>query len=361
MKNSDRRLEIDIAKGFAIICMVLVHTIEYFYNKENSAAEAVVEFLGSPFAAPVFMFAMGIGFNYTKNPSPMHFVKRGGQLLVMSYVFNLLVYAAPYFVLYLQTGDPEYLDRSAAEFASVDILQFAALAMLTFAVIKKLNLNSVQIAIYAAAVSLIGQFLTYFISPPEGVISYISGILWGSGEMSYFPYCSWIAFPLVGYLFGRDLINCEDKPGLYKKLAIVGIPLYFAMTAVAYFHRINFGQLTGDYQEAYYHMGLYGNVCMLAFVFGWISICYLISLHIPKIIIAYFSRLCKNITRIYVVQYILIIYAYVFIAGEENNLSFIESILVFAVIFALSDMIAFLYSKVRARVRKFAAVPKENK
>ena len=307
------------------------------------------------------MFAMGIGVNYTKDPSPKHFVKRGSQLFFLSCVFNLLVYAAPYFVLYLKTGDSEYLDRSAAEFASVDILQFAALAMLTFAIIKKLNLNSIQIVIYAAAVSLIGQFLTYSISLPEGWISRNPGLLWGSGEMSYFPYCSWIAFPLVGYLFGRDLINCEDKPGLYKKLAIVGIPLYFAMTAVAALVRIDFGQLTGEYQEAYYHMGLYGNICILAFVLGWISVCYLISLHTPKKIMAYFMRLCNNITRIYVVQYFLIIYAYVFIAGEKNDLSLIESILVFAVIFVLSDIIAFLYSKVRAKVRKSAAEPKENK
>lgn len=115
------------------------------------------------------------------------------------------------------------------------------------------------------------------------------------------------------------------------------------MMAIAAYYVIDFGQLTGDYQVAYYHMGIYGNICFLAFVFGWLSICYLISLYIPKGILAYLTKLCKNITKIYVIQYVLIIYSYVFIAGEENSLNFVQSVLLFALFFILSDKIADLY------------------
>ena len=263
--------------------------------------------------------------------------------------------------MYFKTGNSEYFDRAVVEFANADILQFAALALLTFAIIKKFDLSSVQILAYAAVVSITGQFLTYNFTLPEGGITYILGLFWGSSEISFFPYCSWIAFPLSGYLFGRDLINCDDKAGLYKKMAKVGIPLYIVMMAVAAYIRVDFGQLTGEYQVTYYHMGIYGNICLVAFVLGWISICYLISRYMPKGIMTYFMRLCKNITRIYVIQYILIINAYVFIAGEESNLSFMKSILVFVVIFTLSDIIAELYGIARVTLIKSHMTSKDDK
>ena len=352
MKNTGRQLEIDIAKGFAIICMVLVHTIEYFYNGSSSAANAVVEFLGSPFAAPVFMFALGVGVNYTKNSSPEHYIKRGCQMFVLSYVYNFFVYAAPYLSIYFKTGDFEYFEAAVIEFSNVDILQFAALAFFTFAIVKKFNWNKAVIIGYAAAVSLIGQYLTNTVELPEGGLSYVLGLFWGSSEISFFPYCSWIAFPLIGYIFGKELINTENKAGLYASIAKVSIPVYFAMMANAAYAGIDFGQLTGEYQVSYYHMGIYGNVCLLAFVFGWLSICYLISMFIPEGIMAYFIKLSRNITKIYVVQYILIIYTYVFIAGEESNLLFIEAILAFALVFFLSDKIADIYISLRPAGRK---------
>lgn len=350
--NSKRQYEIDIAKGLAIVFMVLVHTIEYFYTGKNPTNQAIAEFLGSPFAAPVFMFTLGVGVNYTRDSSPKHFARRGCHMLIMSYVYNLLVYATPYIIRYFQTGDSEYFDTAVVEFLNVDILQFAALTFLTFAIIKKFRLNTVQIIVYAAAVSLLGQFLTYGVILPDGWIRSILGLFWGSNEASFFPYSSWIAFPLVGYVFGEVLIKCEDKKRLYRKIAAAAIPTYFLMMAIAAYYVIDFGQLTGDYQVAYYHMGIYGNICFLAFVFGWLSICYLISLYIPKGILAYLTKICKNITKIYVIQYVLIIYSYVFIAGEENNLNFIQSVLLFVLFFILSDKIADLYNLGINRWRK---------
>lgn len=342
--NSKRQFEIDIAKGLAIVFMVLVHTTEYFYCGKNPTFQAIAVFLGGPFAAPVFMFALGVGVNYTRDSSPKHFAKRGCHMLIMSYVYNLLVYAAPYILKYFQTGDSGYLDTAVVELLNVDILQFAALTFITFAIIKKFNLNTVQIIVYAAVVSVLGQFLTYSIILPDGWIKRILGLLWGSNEASFFPYCSWIVFPLVGYVFGKVLINCEYKKRLYRKIAAVAIPTEFLLMAIAIYFAIDFGQLTEDYHIAYYHMGIYANICFLAFVFGWLSICYLISLHIPKGILAYLTKICKNITKIYVIQYILIIYSYVFIAAEENNLDIVQSVLLFALFFILSDKIADLYN-----------------
>ncbi len=45
MNNAGRQIEIDIAKGIAIICMVLVHAEEYFYNESIPWAVELIEYL----------------------------------------------------------------------------------------------------------------------------------------------------------------------------------------------------------------------------------------------------------------------------------------------------------------------------
>ena len=64
--NTGRQVELDIAKGFAILFMVWVHTTETFGNYQGIGNVIVEHFLGGPFAAPVFMVCMGIGMCYAK-------------------------------------------------------------------------------------------------------------------------------------------------------------------------------------------------------------------------------------------------------------------------------------------------------
>ena len=62
--NTGRQIELDIAKGFAILFMIWVHTAETFSAGTGLGYEIVDNFLGGPFAAPVFMVCMGIGMRY---------------------------------------------------------------------------------------------------------------------------------------------------------------------------------------------------------------------------------------------------------------------------------------------------------
>ncbi len=340
MKNSGRQVEIDIAKGIAIIFMVLVHTVEYFFNGSNAAANSVIEFLGSPPAAPVFMFALGIGVVYSRNNSAEHLAMRGCQMFIMSYIYNLLVYALPYLIQFFRGGDEEYLSTAIVEFSNVDILQFASLAFLTLAVIKKYNWKIQHMIAYVAVVSLAGEFIVNNVTFPENGMTYVLGLLVGSFEASFFPYCSWIIYPIAGYIFGTALRDCKDKNGFYISVAKYSIPICTAMMAYAAGAQIEFGQLQDEYQTAYYHMGIYGNICLLSFVFGWLSVCYLVSRIMPSGVVDYFKKLSSNITKIYVLQYVMIIYTYVFIANEESNAGIIEVLLISTIIFIVSERIA---------------------
>ena len=340
MRNSGRQLEIDIAKGIAIIFMVLVHSSEYFYSGATPAANAVIEFLGSPPAAPVFMLALGVGVVYSKNATSEHFFRRGCQMFILSYVYNFFVYALPHLINYVNWNDSEEINVAIEEFANVDILQFASLAFITFAVIKKFKWGPRRIAAYGVAVSLAGEAAVKYIEIPEGGLCYILGLFFGTSEVSFFPYASWIIFPLAGYIFGKVLIDCENKSELYLNLAKISIPVYIAMMVNASAAGIDFGQITGEYQTSYYHLGLYGNICLLSFVFGWLAVCYALSRVIPENLMDYFKMLSRNITKIYVLQYVLIIYSYEFIAGEESNMLLIEMLVTAAAIFFAAQVLS---------------------
>ena len=70
--NTGRQLELDVAKVFAILFMVTIHVheemsvVNYYWARSDNAFRFILEFLGGPLAAPVFMFAMGVGMVYTK-------------------------------------------------------------------------------------------------------------------------------------------------------------------------------------------------------------------------------------------------------------------------------------------------------
>ncbi len=353
MVNAGRQIEIDIAKGIAIICMVLVHTTEYFYNGESSLANSVIEFLGSPPAAPVFMLALGVGIVYSRNSSPEKLALRGCKMFILSYVYNFFVYAFPHLIRFFSDEKKEHLSVAFEEFSNVDILQFASLAFLTFALAKKLNWKAPHLISYGIVVTLAGEAITNGVSFEDSSFVYVVGLLVGSSEVSFFPYCSWIIFPIAGYIFGNVLMECEDKKKLYTNIAMICIPGYIAMMINSFVMKIDFGQITGEYQTSYYHMGIYGDVCMLFFAFGWLSICYLISSAIPDMVIEKLKELSKNITKIYVIQYVLIIYAYVFIANEESELNLAFTLFASAMVFIISSKIAGLRPVIPAlKIRK---------
>ena len=77
--NSGRQKELDFAKGLAIIFMIIVHVNEVYQNSnlEGGIYNRFIEFIGSPPAAPIFMFLLGVGIVYSKNISANILFNRG--------------------------------------------------------------------------------------------------------------------------------------------------------------------------------------------------------------------------------------------------------------------------------------------
>lgn len=66
--------------------MAWVHTLEETESVSEALMPTLIEkVFGGPFAAPVFMVALGIGLVYTKHATASHFAKRGIELLIIGF------------------------------------------------------------------------------------------------------------------------------------------------------------------------------------------------------------------------------------------------------------------------------------
>lgn len=317
--NEGRQPELDIAKGLAVLFMVLIHTVEYYWDWNNVVFDKVANFLGSPPAAPVFMFLLGCGIVYSRRSTPVQIFKRGLMMLCMSYVMNALVYVLPYVISAFINKDMEIIEDAWTQIYDADILQFAGLALLFFALTAAIKLKPWAVATLAAAFAGAGMVLTHFIPEVESCgLQAITGLFWGTHEGSYFPFTSWILYPAAGYVFAWILKRTEDKKKLYLTISPIGAVIYVGMV----FLLLNFYEwdllVDGEY---YYGQSIPFNIMYLGFVLFWLGVCYALSAILAKPVKNFLNTCSRNVTPMYVCQYILIIYIEVLAFGDEAELN----------------------------------------
>ena len=339
--NFSRQLELDIAKGLAVIFMIAVHVLEEFSNEQVvlSPFGMIIEFLGGPPAAPVFMFLLGTGIVYSSKFESFLLFKRGIIIFFGGYILNIFRGTLPSLIAYSLTKDNLLVYQSFIEFVSVDILQFAGLTLIYFAIVKKLRLNLRGILATAFLFCIINIFVNMKID--NLFFASFCSLIWGANEISYFPFLSWIIYPIVGYCFGTFLIRCKDKTKFYLILLIVGLffLLCFGFTIIGLFG-IDLG-MNDEY--SYYHHNIWGNIVFLSFVIVWISFMFFISKGLVGILKSFVIRWSKNVTEIYFIHWIIIGYLSIFIYSKKCGL--ICSILITIILFIVSDVLAVGYLK----------------
>lgn len=316
--NEGRQPELDIARGLAVIFMVLIHTVEYYWDWENEIFDKVANFLGSPPAAPVFMFLLGCGIIYSKRSTPQQVFKRGLKMLGLSYVFNALVYVLPYAISALIEQDVEILEDSWTQIYDADILQFAAIAFIFFAIVLATKMKPWLVVVTAACISGLGMLLNFLVPEVDSyALQAITGLFWGTHEGSYFPFTSWILYPAVGYAFAYVLKRTTEKKKLYLTVSPIGGVVYLITT----FALLNFFEwdllMDGEY---YYVQNIFFNIMFIGFVFLWIGICYALYHITAKPVMRVLEKFSSNVTIIYICQYTLIIYIEVLAFGDEAEL-----------------------------------------
>ena len=331
--NAGRQVELDIAKCMAIVFMMILHCqmVTLGFSNEISAAmqKAVGQFLGCPFAAPVFMFSMGVGIVYSRNQDPAYLIKRGIKQMLLGLVVNIGEFFIPHFLAGKLLGEWDIFPIAGGLLLfCVDILAFAGMAMILIGIFKKLKLSPVQMLAAAVVMSVAGSFLR-FTDLGGNVPNLIAGYFIGSaGGFTAFPLFNWIIFPAAGIFFGYHYIRCTDKKKLMRfwPLALVVSVAYF----VASWYMPN-GFLSETHH--YYFMTTIDALFCLICIYGVIGLWRPVAGTLSEGAVRFISKTSGNLDVIYIVQWFIIPVTYILIVYFKRDVVFGDlSLIVIAVI-----------------------------
>ncbi len=325
--QNNRLLSIDLARGLAVLFMIAVHTLQVYAspNVKNSLFGQIIEFLGGPPAAPVFMTLMGFSFIYSSQSEFKPKLFRGIKIFLSGYILNIIRGVLPftlssYLKLDIAKTFPLEKLNVFTIFTIVDILQFAGIALMIMAVIQELKINKYIILFSAFLISMLSPFL-WGLSLNIPVIDQILELFCGDQliEFSFidnkiaFPVFPWLSFPLLGMFLGDTVKNSKYHNITFKYFGIIGILVLLFGVAISY---SNYYYHFNDY----YHSRQGGMLFMFGFVLFWL---YLTKFAIDKLPMNRFFELLfkwsNGVTNIYFIQWIIIIWSIGFFGINKSS------------------------------------------
>lgn len=302
----------DLLKGIAVLLMIQVHIIELFASNTiyYSRVGKVLLFLGGPPVAPVFMLIFGY-FIASSNKSSLQLIARGLKIITLGMFLNIALNLN--LIISVNRGLLQ-IDLLPYIFG-VDILQFAGIAIIIIAILKKAIEKSLFFVLLCILMSsFLGNLLSNF-HPETKTLQYVLSFFYGCSKWSYFPLFPWLAYPLSGIAFyhiqkqyGLNDIN-KSISVIFKKPEAQRF--FKQMMGVVFFL---FLLLTGRYAISvasnlplYYHHEFVFTVWTLLFLTLYAFNMNEINQLIGKfILLKYIKWLGKNVTIIYILQWILI-------------------------------------------------------
>ena len=347
--NSGRQVELDLAKCLAIFFMIFLHCLMVTSGFANDISlflqRGIGQLVGGPFAAPVFMFAMGVGFAYSRHQDTIYLIKRGIKLMLLGLVVNVGEFILPHFLAGKLLGEWDIFPIAGGLLLfCIDILAFAGMAMILVGVLRKLKLSAKQIVIVALVLSIAGWILRFH-DFGSNVPNLIAGYFIGSaGGFTAFPLFNWFVFPAAGLLFGEYYIRCNNKKKLLR-LWPLGLAISVAYFVTSWFMPEGF---LAEIHHYYFMTTIDAMFCLMC-IYGVIGLCYCAALVLPDSAKRFFSIISGNLNAIYVIQWYLIPLTYIFICYFNRDVIFGDlSLIVIALLeFAASATLAASYKRVK--------------
>lgn len=346
--NSSYQKDLDLAKALAIVFMIWVHVNEYYQTLaiEGGVYNRVVEFVGSPLSAPIFIILLGVGIVYSRRSTAKYLFKRGISLLLLGYGLNIVMDLIPNTIIAIRTNDMSYIQLGLESIWGIDILAFSGLAFLFFSLIKKFNISNKRLFGIWCALMTLNIFLRGT-TVENKIINIICRGIWGTDELSWFPFLSWITFAILGYYFGQILIRCTNKTVLYKNILFVTAPLSVMLWIYSYVNNVRFGAFGALYQTEYYHQDVMGNIVLCVFALFWISILHFVYQYIPEIIKRSINRWSKNTNLMYCIHYTIIGFS-VLVLKTESYMP-LKVIVLALSIFIFTDILCIFINKAKSK------------
>jgi len=351
--NTGRQPEFDLAKVAAVFFMVIIHVADNMGTvmENGGIAPIVLDFIGGPLAAPVFMFAMGVGMVYTKHGEPKDFAKRGVHLLLLGYVLNFFRETILIIAAHVFSVDTPY-DKSLIDtIGTVDILHFAGISFLSVALFRKIGLGSGKILFAALIMQLAGYLANGMFDGTPKTVQYLLGLLFYTNQYVSFPALLWFVYPAAGLVFGEVLQTVTNKDVFYIKVTLTGVITFVVVTIGTIVTNTNL--LNYFMGTDYYRQNIFNTMWILSIVFTFMGIYQLISKVLPEKVMTQIKIISTQINTIYIIQWLLITYVIAVkeIIGADYvyDLWIVPTGLLFAVI---SIALARVYTSVKVRCAK---------
>ena len=311
--NKGRQLEFDVAKALAVFFMVIIHVHDnmslHYSGMPTNAYHLFLEFIGAPMAAPMFMFAMGVGMVYTKHDSSTDFARRGVKLIIIGYVLNffretLLMLAAD--MLSIETS---YKKDLIDTIGTVDILQFAGMAFLIVSLMKKLNMKKWMMLCVAILVQAVGTVSIGCFDYAPKVVQYLLGLLFYTNKYISFPTALWLVYPILGICFAGILRRVIDKKTFYKTVLVISSVGLAGISIGTLFIGYDIRKYFVSAEATYYQQNLFSTLWIACILGVSISAYYFISIFVKRRMLDIVKYISSNLNAIYIIQWLLITYA----------------------------------------------------
>lgn len=349
--NTGRQVELDIAKGLAIIFMIFMHTI-MVGSAYNSALSPAYNFifgnvLGRPYAAVVFMFCMGVGVVYSRHSQWDTMIKRGVKLYLLGVLVNVFEFFVPHFLaLALGVDASPFPIADGLMLFCVDILAFAGLAFVSMGILKKFEVSNRKLIVIAVAMSILGTFLkgTDFGVPVVNL--FFANFFGAAGGFSAFPLFNWFIFPIAGYVWGQYFIRAKDKSEFFKFwpiLLIVALIYFFISTKY-------WGGIFSKDVHLYYFMNTLNALFCIINAHAVVGFCYWALKFLPDSISRTFSILSSNINNIYIAQWFFVPITIILITyfAKDFVLTDLATTIIAICMLIVSTLVALGYKKSRS-------------
>ncbi|MBR0399508.1 MAG: hypothetical protein IJH95_01640 [Mogibacterium sp.] len=364
--NTERQKNVDLGKSMMVIMLPFIHTIIECTSDEGLASGIPYLFdsvIGSAFSAPMYMFCMGIGINYSRNVTFRMELSRGLRLIGVFYLLNTCRFLIPYLIGYAISGDREhFIDPLMYRWLGNDILLFASLAIMTSALFRLFRISdramiliSLCATLFTSAVyALTGDSLDTGSKYGNIFLGYIIGTDDATGYViSDFPLLTWLIFPVCGYVFGKVLLRVKDRNKFYS---LISPP--FLLIALIYFPLgIYKGWgMFGEGQNCYYHMMIWDVAVSLCLTLGMLGVWSALSYRLPQPVMSFFTEVSRNITSIYCIHWVFVrtitnVILYIIRGTQEMpvGVTMLLSVLIFIVSYCLARFYRQLKSEFMSR------------
>jgi uncharacterized membrane protein len=326
MGTGNRVLSLDLARGLAVAFMVFVHVLGAYASPEvkQSLFGAIIEFLGSPPAAPVFMALMGVSAYYSRKQDLRTGIRRGVTIILLGYLLNLLRGVAPVALARwcapgAYAGIPAEVADLGDALLALDILHFAGLSLLAMAFIRHWQVDRRILLVLAAAIAAASPWL-WGVGCDLPVAGRLLDYLWGDrpaqeeciGNLISFPFFPWFSFVLVGMALGDAMTRSGDARRTLLRAGAWGAGLMAVSLAVIW-------RDWAFQWNDYYHCRPGAVAFITGFLLAWVALC---QLAIDRLPMNRFFTICFDWSRyvnpIYIIQWVLVMWGAVFVFGFDR-------------------------------------------